>query len=302
MQWTGDEPAPVRGRSAGSMASEEMVSTISGASAGRNASMHAVFGKVNRLACNLRDRRQGWILPVTNTCLTTMQMRVGYELIYDLPQQTPMALMLNIHHSRAGDIVVPDRMIPEPFVPMTTYADSFGNWCTRIVAPPGRLRLSASAVINDSGQPDPIALWEPQHAVEDLPDESLVFLLGSRYCETDRLSGIAWDLFGSTPPGGQRVQAICDYVHRHITLQLPGRETDENGVGGSPGGQRRVPRLRASGDRVLPLHEHSGSLLHGLPQRHRHPAAATARWISPPGSRPISAGAGTRSIRGTTCR
>jgi len=147
-----------------------------------------------------------------------MQMRVGYELIYELTQQTPMALMLNIHQSRAGDIVVPDVMVPEPYVSMRTYEDSFGNWCTRIVAPPGPLRLSANAVINDSGQPDPIALWEPQHAVEDLPDESLLFLLGSRYCETDRLSGIAWDLFGGTPPGGQRVQAICDYVHRHITF------------------------------------------------------------------------------------
>ncbi|HVS02732.1 MAG TPA: transglutaminase family protein [Thermoanaerobaculia bacterium] len=147
-----------------------------------------------------------------------MQMRVGYELIFDLPQQTPMALMLNIHHTRAADIVAPDLMKPEPYVPMRSYRDGFGNWCTRIVAPPGRLRLSASAVINDTGEPDPVALWEPQHAVEDLPDESLVFLLGSRYCETDRLSGIAWDLFGGSPPGGQRVQAICDYVHRHITF------------------------------------------------------------------------------------
>src|SRR4029450_4028716 len=113
---------------------------------------------------------------------------------------------------------VPDLMTPEPYVPMRTYADRFGNWCTRIVAPPGRLRLPAAAVINDTGEPDPIPLWEPQHAVEDLPDESLVFLLGSRYCETDRLSGIAWDLFGTSPPGARRVQAICDYVHRHITF------------------------------------------------------------------------------------
>ena len=147
---------------------------------------------------------------------TTMQLQVGYELIYEFWQPTPMALMLNIHPSRAHDIVVPDSMVAEPFVPMSCYRDCFDNWCTRLVAPPGRLRLSASGVINDSGEPDPIALGEPQHAVEDLPDDSLVFLLGSRYCETDRLSGIAWDLFGGTPPGGQRVQAICDYVHRHI--------------------------------------------------------------------------------------
>ena len=145
-----------------------------------------------------------------------MQLQVGYELIYEFWQPTPMALMLNIHPSRAHDIVVPDSMVSEPYVPMSGYRDRFDNWCTRLVAPPGRLRLSASGVINDTGEPDPIALWEPQHAVEDLPDDSLVFLLGSRYCETDRLSPIAWDLFGGTPPGGQRVQAICDYVHGHI--------------------------------------------------------------------------------------
>jgi transglutaminase-like putative cysteine protease len=155
---------------------------------------------------------------VANDDSARMQFRVGYELIYDCSQQTPMVLMLNIHHTRASDIVVPDRMTAAPFVPMTFHRDGFGNWCTRILAPAGRLRLSASAVVNDTGEPDTVALSEHQHAVEDLPDESLVFLLGSRYCETDRLTGIAWDLFGHSPTGAGRVQAICDYVHRHITF------------------------------------------------------------------------------------
>ncbi len=147
-----------------------------------------------------------------------MRIRVGYEITYDCPQPTPMVLMLNIHHTRAGDIVVPDRMMAEPFVPVAGYRDGFGNWCSRIVAPAGRLRLSADSTLNDTGLPDPIARSEQQHAVEDLPEDSLVFLLGSRYCETDRLTGIAWDLFGRSPTGAGRVQAICDYVHRHITF------------------------------------------------------------------------------------
>ena len=147
-----------------------------------------------------------------------MQIRVGYELVYDCPQQTPMVLILNIHHTRANDIVVADRMIAEPVVPLTSYRDGFGNWCTRIVAPMGRLRLSASALVNDTGEPDPTALSNYQHPVQELPEESLVFLLGSRYCETDRLTGVAWDLFGRSPTGAARVQAICDYVHRHITF------------------------------------------------------------------------------------
>jgi transglutaminase-like putative cysteine protease len=147
-----------------------------------------------------------------------MQIRVGYELIYDCPQVMPMMLMLNIHYSRAGDVVVPDRMIAEPKVPIASYRDSFGNWCSRIVAPQGQLRLSASGVVNDSGAPDRVALSDAQDLVQDLPDECLLFLLGSRYCETDRLSEVAWALFERSPTGAGRVQAICDYVHRHIAF------------------------------------------------------------------------------------
>jgi transglutaminase-like putative cysteine protease len=147
-----------------------------------------------------------------------MKIHVGYELIYDCPQPTPMVLMLNIHHTRVADIVEPDRMMAEPAVPMTSYRDGFGNWCTRLLAPAGRLRLSASSSLHDTGEPDAIARAERQHAVEDLPEESLVFLLGSRYCETDRLTSLAWELFDKSPTGAGRVQAICDYVHHHIAF------------------------------------------------------------------------------------
>ena len=147
-----------------------------------------------------------------------MQLRVGYELIYDCPQRTPMMLMVNIHHTRASDIVVPDCLAASPPVPIAFYRDAFGNWCTRVMLPPGRTRLSASAIVNDSGLPEAHVLSDRQHAVEDLPEECLQFLLGSRYCETDRLSDVAWTLFGQTPTGARRVQAICDYVHEHVAF------------------------------------------------------------------------------------
>jgi len=147
-----------------------------------------------------------------------IQLRVGYELVYDCPQPTPMMLMVNIHHTRASDIVVPDVLMATPAVPMTFYRDTFGNWCTRIVAPAGRTRLSATAIVRDSGLPEAPALSNRQDAVQDLPEECLVFLLGSRYCETDRLSEVAWSLFNRADTGAARVQAICDYVHRHITF------------------------------------------------------------------------------------
>ncbi|TVQ95084.1 MAG: transglutaminase family protein [Chromatiaceae bacterium] len=145
-----------------------------------------------------------------------MQIRVGYELIYACPQPTPMILMLNIHFTRVSDLVVADHILTSPSTPMSAYRDGFGNWCSRIIAPPGKIRIATDALVNDPGTPDPVAPTAYQHTVEGLPAETLVYLLGSRYCETDRLSETAWSLFGKTPPGWPRVQAICDFVHDHI--------------------------------------------------------------------------------------
>ncbi len=147
-----------------------------------------------------------------------MQIRIGYELIYQCPQFTPMILTLNVHYSRVSDLVSADNIITEPAVPMCAYRDGFGNWCSRIVAPPGDLRITTDAVINDSGEPDAVIPSARQHAVQDLPSETLLYLLGSRYCETDRLSEVAWSLFGQTPEGWPRVQAICDFVHDHVSF------------------------------------------------------------------------------------
>jgi transglutaminase-like putative cysteine protease len=147
-----------------------------------------------------------------------MRIRVGYELIYECPQPTPMLLMLNVHHSRVGDIVVPDQLTTDPPLAVHAYRDGFGNWCSRILAPPGTVRIASTAVVNDSGTPDPVVASASQHAVQDLPDDALVFLLGSRYCETDHLSEVAWQLFGQSPQGWARVQAICDFVHNHIAF------------------------------------------------------------------------------------
>jgi transglutaminase-like putative cysteine protease len=147
-----------------------------------------------------------------------LKIRVGSELIYDCPQPTPMMLMLNIHHSRAADILVPDRLTTIPVVPFSTYRDIYGNWCTRLVAPTGRLRIASAALVNDSGEPDIVATYAQQHSIQELPEEALIFLLGSRYCDTEKLSDVAWNLFGQTPPGWGRVQAICDFVHNHISF------------------------------------------------------------------------------------
>ena len=130
-----------------------------------------------------------------------MKIRVGFEMLYDFPQPTPVIMVLGIHFTRASDVIVPDFLTTTPAVEITPYRDLFGNWCSRMVAPAGRMRLAADGVVRDSGLPDPVFASAPQHAIEDLPAETLVYLLGSRYCETDRLSDIAWQLFDQTPPG-----------------------------------------------------------------------------------------------------
>ena len=147
---------------------------------------------------------------------TGLQIRVGFEIEYLCPAPTPMLLALSVHYTRAGDLIIPDVLVSEPSVPLDTYRDLFGNWCTRIVAPQGRLVLRTDARVHDTGLPDAVVPTLHQAPVEQLPAAVLVYLLGSRYCETDQLSDMAWREFGEGPTGWARVQAICDFVHHHI--------------------------------------------------------------------------------------
>jgi transglutaminase-like putative cysteine protease len=147
-----------------------------------------------------------------------MRIKTGFEIVYDCPAQVPMLLTLSVHPSRRNDLETPDWLRTDPMVDVQKYIDGFGNICSRVLAPAGRFTLSADFIIRDDGLPDEYAPDAQQMPVEDLPDEVVVFLLGSRYCETDRLSDLAWSLFGGVAPGWARVQAIVDYVHDHITF------------------------------------------------------------------------------------
>jgi transglutaminase-like putative cysteine protease len=147
-----------------------------------------------------------------------VKIRAGYEISYECPQPTPMILQLSVHPSRVSDLLTWDRMRFDPAIPSNAYHDGFGNFCHVIHAPAGRLTMSTDFLVQDSGELDEVAPQAEQHALEDLPVETLIYLLGSRYCETDRLSNTAWSLFGHLPKGWPLVQAICDYVHNHITF------------------------------------------------------------------------------------
>jgi transglutaminase-like putative cysteine protease len=145
-----------------------------------------------------------------------MRLRIGYRIAYECPIPTPMLLVLRVHPSREKDLLAPDALNISPDAPVQSYIDGFGNLCSRITAPAGLVSIATdttieSSVVQDLTVPDAV-----QVDVANLPSEHLVFLLGSRYCETDKLSDIAWSLFGGTAPGWQRVQAICNFVHTHI--------------------------------------------------------------------------------------
>ena len=147
-----------------------------------------------------------------------MRIRCGYEITYDCPAPTPMMLMLNVRPERLSDLETPDLIHSDPLVSLSQYRDQFGNLCSRILAPAGRLTLSANFVVRDSGLPDPVFPEAWQTPIDQLPDDVIVFLLGSRYCETQALNDLAWKMFADVEPGWARAQAIVKYAHERIAF------------------------------------------------------------------------------------
>ncbi len=145
-----------------------------------------------------------------------MLIRVGYDIVFEHPVPTPIIVMLYLHPSREPSIRRGEYLLVDPQVQVGNYIDDFGNRCGRLVAPAGRMRFWNDALVEDSGQPDRQMPGAEQHEIYDLPDEALKFLIASRYCEVDRMVDLAWQLFGATAKGWARVQAICNFVHRHI--------------------------------------------------------------------------------------
>jgi transglutaminase-like putative cysteine protease len=160
-----------------------------------------------------------------------MQIKAGYTLRYECPQPTPMLLMLNLHPSRRVDLLTPQVLDFSPHAEAWDYTDSFGNVATRITAPAGLLTVSTEFEVYDSGLPDVVPTDAVQHHIRDLPDDTLTFLMGSRYCETDLLGDVAWQLFGSTEPGWPRVQAVLDFVHNHIRFDYMLADKTRTAVG-----------------------------------------------------------------------
>jgi transglutaminase-like putative cysteine protease len=147
-----------------------------------------------------------------------MLIRLGYDIRFELAQKSPFVALLSVHPSRAQDLREPDELQIEPETPVSSYIDAFGNRCHRFAAASGEVRLRSSTLVQDSGEPDPQNPSAKEIPVEELPPETLQYLIASRYCEVDLFPAITYELFGHTPPGWQRVQAVCDWVHAKVAF------------------------------------------------------------------------------------
>jgi transglutaminase-like putative cysteine protease len=145
-----------------------------------------------------------------------MLIRLGYDIQFNIPAQVAMVGVLHVHPSRAQDLREPDELTIDPVLKIENYLDSYGNRCSRFLAPAGPLKITNSTLIEDPGTRDPVSPNAKEHPVNELPPETLRYLLNSRYCEVDRLSNLAVELFGWQTPGWSRVQAICDWVHNKV--------------------------------------------------------------------------------------
>ena len=147
-----------------------------------------------------------------------MRIRIGHELIFEVPRPTPMLLMLYVHPDIARALQEPECITVDPAAHVESFVDWFGNRAARIVAPAGSLRLRYDNVVEESDRPEPSIEGLPLAPVRELPAECWRYLLASRYCEVDRMSAIAWDLFGKTPETWERARAVVGWVHDNVTF------------------------------------------------------------------------------------
>lgn len=159
------------------------------------------------------------ISPLSSLGPAGLALRLGFDMTFECPAPTPMVLMLFVHPDVGHELRMPEQLQFEPHVPLEIFRDCFGNVCGRLVAPSGLLRICHETVFDTVRQPEPSPAPEAkQHRPDELPPDTLHYLLGSRYCEVDRLSAVAWDLFGRIPAGGARALAVNDWVFQHVTF------------------------------------------------------------------------------------
>ena len=232
-----------------------------------------------------------------------MQFKVGYELIYNFPQPTPIILVVNVHDSRRSDIVVADDPVSEPLLAMAAYRDAFGNQCHRVLAPPGRLRLRpVASSMTPAGRTSPLSAairirWRrTSRGTLDLHLDS--YTLRPTCCRKRR-----GDCSAARRQGMRASGLLYDFVHNHMGFNYQNARATRERDRGVRRTDWRLPRLRSPRDRLLPLHEYSRAICTGCFERCRHAAPWRRRrfrgvpfeaWMRSPLA-PVRA-------RATTCR
>jgi len=154
-----------------------------------------------------------------------------FDIQFHLPNPATVVALLHLHPSLCKRLRSSDELLiehlgisnlagqePRLIIHPQNYSDSFGNICSRFVAPSGHLRISGKSLIESVDQPEKTYPDAKQVSIDELPPEVLQFLLPSRYCEVDLFGSIAQELFGDIPTGWARAVAIRDWVHERITF------------------------------------------------------------------------------------
>ena len=149
--------------------------------------------------------------------ILVMLISFGFDIALRLESEATVLFYLKLHPSRVHDLVSPEQFEIQPKYHFDEFLDNYGNYCGRVHGKPGTIRFTNRGIIRDSGELDPFVPHARQEEIFKLPDDAMVYLLPSRYCESDsELASFAWEKFGPTPTGWERVQSICDFVHQHV--------------------------------------------------------------------------------------
>ena len=155
-----------------------------------------------------------------------MLIRTGFDIRFSTETAVPILALLNVRPERRADLLTSETLHTDPGVPTRQFEDSFGNICTRLTIPAGGITLRSDFVIGDGGKPDPVAPEAAQHAIDDLPDDVLVYLMSSRYCEVSLLVDEAWSIAGSVEGGWARVQALVTAAHERLEFDYMKASTE----------------------------------------------------------------------------
>jgi transglutaminase-like putative cysteine protease len=159
------------------------------------------------------------LVPHTEDLPGLIDLHVGCQLDY-LAEDDTHAVILIEPHSSIQSSILEERWSPGP--PPERFEDLYGNVCRRLGLGPEASSFAYHATVRVSPDPDAVPdAADVQHWVEELPANLLHWLLPSRLCESDVLADRAWELFGETPRGAARVQAICDWIHANVKYGVP---------------------------------------------------------------------------------